>query len=652
MKTFFCTKRRVCAFGMIAALSIAGCGSSSSPITAPRADDTASGASQWTTLGTRSLPSQPNTPITTNAGAQWADYNPPTIYPGKVVDANQYITMDDGIRLGATVAWPADANGKVPDQPLPVILTLTGYSKDNGAFVPTIGGANPYFLSHGYVHVDVDVRGTGRSDGQWEALSEREQKDYRQVVDWVVQQPWCNGNIGMYGTSLLGITSVLTASKGHPAVKAVYVIAAPLSDAYRDIAIVGGEGSYGFLTAWMSFVGAMGILNTAAYEDPQQYFSAAVEHVTNYLLNFQLPTLLKGIEGDPKIIYDTDFWAIRSPVEQAANIHVPVFIVSGLHDAFQRGAPRYYDAIKNQVTTKLLMGPWDHLETSGLSLSGSPALPLDGVPILDHSALMWFDQYVKGQDLGAEKLPNVTQWVWSKEHFVTTGDWPNPRAHAQRLFLHGDKSLSQQQPAADAPNTVLQEPLNGICSESADRVSLGILGLSRLPCFEDDRAAQALEASYDTAPMAEDFYFDGPIQADLWVSTTAQDTGLVVRVSDLEPGGTAKPLSSGLQLASLRAIDPSKSRYLDGQMIQVWHPFTQQSVQPVGSDNVVQVAVEVYPTSALIQRGHKLSVSVGASNFPYGLPPLPALQQSLVGVLSIYGDAQHPSSVVFPAVTE
>jgi len=646
-----------------AAVLLAGCGagsSSSGSGDGDNGDNGVIGKSGWTTLGTRTTSSQDNRPITSNADSRWSDYDPPALYPGKIVDASQYITMDDGIRLGATIGFPADADGKAPTEPLPVILTLTGYSKDNAAVLPgaATGQANPYFLSHGYIHVNVDVRGTGRSDGQWMAMDAREQKDYVQVLDWVVQQPWSNGSVGMHGTSLLGITSVLAAASGHPAIKAVYAIAAPLSDAYRDFPIVGGQGGYGFLTIWMGFVGAMGMVNAAAYQDPEQYLQATLEHLTGFLLTFQLPTLLKGLDGDPETVYDTDFWAIRSPVEQAANIHAPVFIFSGLQDAFQRGAPRMYDALKNHTTTKLLMGPWNHIEASaaGRSLvfgtsSSRASLPVDDIPIVDHSALMWFDQYVKGLDVGADRLPNVTHWVWGNDHFVTDTDWPNPQARAQRLYLHQDNSLALQQPAAgDAPQMVLQQPLNGLCSQSASQESLGILGLTQLPCFSDDNVAQALEIRYDTAPMTDDFYIDGPIQVDVWISTTAENAGVAVRVSDVSPGGTSFNLSHGLLTASLRALDPARSRYLDGQMIQPWHPFTQESILPVGSGNLVKVAVEVFPTSAVIRKGHKLRVSVGASDFPFGLPPVPSLLQMGPGVLSVYSDAEHPSSVVLPVV--
>ena len=85
-------------------------------------------------------------------------------------------------------------------------------------------------------------------------------------------------------------------------------------------------------------------------------------------------------------------------------------------------------------------------------------------------------------------------------------------------------------------------------------------------------------------------------------------------------------------------------------MIQPWHPYTQASVEPLPRGEPVLVPVEVFQTSAVIAPGHKLRVSVGASNLPQGVPPLPTLLQSLAGVLTIYNDAARPSSVVLPVV--
>ena len=64
----------------------------------------------------------------------------------------------------------------------PVILTQTGYNKS----VPVFRTSNAYFVQRGYIHVSVDVRGTGQSEGSWEAFSETEQADYSEVLDWII----------------------------------------------------------------------------------------------------------------------------------------------------------------------------------------------------------------------------------------------------------------------------------------------------------------------------------------------------------------------------------------------------------------------------------------------------------------------------------
>src|SRR3546814_18363509 len=94
-------------------------------------------------------------------------------------------------------------------------------------------------------------------------------------------------------------------------------------------------------------------------------------------------------------------------------------------------------------------------------------------------------------------------------------------------------------------------------------------------------------------------YINGPIEADVWLSTTAADASLSVRVDDVDENGVAKSLTNGIQTASLRMVDESRSRKLDGQMIQPWHPYTQDSVQAVGSGNLVMVPVDIFQPSAM-----------------------------------------------------
>jgi len=632
------------AFSLSLMLAACNDGATTASVTSANGSLRVEPSSSWTTLGTRQAASQPNLPIAANVDGQWRDYDPPEQYTGSVAEENIRVVMDDGVEITIFLVRPTQADGSPVSSPLPTIVTFTPYNKNVGDKIPLGGGINQYFVRRGYNHALVDVRGTGRSGGGWDPFSEREQKDYQQVLDWVVAQPWSNGVIGMWGISATATTALLAASHGHPAIKAVFPIV-PHGDIYRDVVFVGGQASAAFLPAWMSAVTVLATLNPSFYKEPDQYLTAVVEHMLG-LSSFLVPRTVGVLAGQPDSAYDNDYWAAKAPLEVSQGLRVPTFVVGGLNDIFQRSEPLNYEGLKNHTTTKLLIGPWHHLQAAT-----GEGLPVEGVPPLDHIALMWFDRYLKNINNGAEKLPNVTQWVWGHEHFVSSVDWPHPQARAQRFFTQPAGGLSRVAPSADAaPATVVQQPANGICSESTLQISLGLTGYIPLSCWHEDNTAQRLEATFDTAVLTEDLYINGPIQADIWMSTTAQNAGLVVRVSDLGPDGKAKALTSGIQTASLRAVTASKSRYLDGEMIQPWHPFTAETVEGVGSGNLVKVPVEIFPTSALIKKGHQLRISVGASNLPFGLMPATDLSQSAAGVLSIYSDAAHPSSIVLPVV--
>lgn len=629
----------VCA-GVAALALVAGCGSSS-----PSDGGGASGKSAWTTLGTRADGTDASKAITDNDNAQWSDYDPASTYPGAKQLPLQYVPMRDGTQLAVYVTLPTDADGNVITTPLPTILVQTSYNGVAGAVVPAIGGADPYMVEHGYATVTVDVRGTGQSQGEWEAFGEDEQADYAEMVDWVTAQSFCNGSIGLYGVSYLGITAVITAAQRHPAVKAAFPIV-PIGDGYRDIVFTGGQVNPTFIPLWLTLVSVLGLTDPVVLTDPAVGIPAVLQHLQGAVTNFQVPTILKAFAGDPDTAYDGDFWKVRSPLENDAQINVPTFVVGGLHDLFQRSEPMTYESIKKHAPAKLLIGPWTHLQAAL-----GQGLPADGVPALNHIELRWFDQYVKGIDVGADEMPNVTQFVLGLDHYATATDWPHPAAQAQRLYMRGDKSLSTEPPAVDeAANTVLQVPIEGLCSISTSQWTAGIAGYIPLPCFENSNASESLSVKYETPVMTDDYYLNGPIEADIWMSTTALDAGLSVRVDDVDENGVAKSLTNGIQTASLRAVDDSRSRTLDGQSIQPWHPYTPDSVQDVKSGTAILVPVEIFPTSALIAKGHKLRVAVGASDLPQGVPPVPTLLQSLVGVLTIYTDAAHPSSVVLPVV--
>ncbi len=237
---------------------------------------------------------------------------------------------------------------------------------------------------------------------------------------------------------------------------------------------------------------------------------------------------------------------------------------------------------------------------------------------------------------------------------MTAPDWPHPQSHAERWHLRGNGGLTLDPPAdGESSATLLQQPANGICSTSTSQWTAGILGLLPVQpsCFSQNNLNEALfESTFTTEPAAADYAINGPIEADMWISTTATDATLLVRLTEVTPDGVSHERSNGILTASMRAVDESRSRYLGGQRIQPWHPYTAESAQTVVSGEPTLMNIEIFPTSLVIKQGFRLRITVGASDFPHGLPPLAQFIHMPAGLLTVYTDAAHPSSVVVPAV--
>ncbi|RZS42061.1 hypothetical protein EV673_0379 [Limnobacter thiooxidans] len=603
---------------------------------------------QVSTLGSRSGDALQMNVIQQNDNV-WKSYERAEDFPSTVVLPKGFIRMRDGVELAYTVTLPADTTGQPAAGKFPTILIQTSYNKAVGTFVPELGGANPFMVKRGYATVVVDVRGTGHSQGVWDAFGEKEQADYSEVVDWVISQSWSNQSVGVYGVSYLGITAILTAAQNHPAVKAAFPIV-PIGDGYRDIVFTGGQVNITFIPLWMGLITGLGVTPLDTLQtDPVAGVELMISHLLNGLTQFQVPTILKAALGDEETVFDGDFWKTRSPLEQAGNIKVPTFVVGGLRDLFQRSEPMWFEQLKDQTTTKLLIGPWTHIETAGIPTDG---LPKDGVPPLEQIQLMWFDQYLKGMDVQAEKLPNVTQYVLGHDKYETSSDWPHPQVKAVEYFLRGDKFLKEAPAESTEPSSkVLQAPLFGLCSASTNQWTAGALGFFPNPCNTEDTFNQIPSANFRTPVLEEDMYINGPIAADIWITSSAREAALSVRISSFDPAtGRSQAISNGLLTASHRAVDDKKSRFMNGLRIQPWHPFTKSAVLPVVPGEPMLLPVEIFSTAAMIPKGQQLQISINSSNLPQGLQPVPQLLNGLAGVITVLNSDKHQSKVVLPVV--
>jgi len=644
----------------ILSLILSGCGGSSEATTkavnqpqepeveqpAPEQDVPAK-VQQSMAMGTRNTEAQ-LVDVNTGSAVQWQSYERAPSHTHAVALPAQTITLSDGTKLFAKVTLPGFSGDAPEPGPFPVVLTQTSYNSSVGQYVPALGGANEFLVTRGYAHVVVDVRGTGNSGGNWEAFGAREQADYLEVVEWVVDQPWARDSIGLEGISYLGITAILTSQHNHPAVKASFPIV-PIGDGYRDIVFTGGNVNATFIPSWMALVSGLGLLPLEMLAtDPESFVSAIPERLTGALLEFQVPTMVKALLGEEETVYDEGFWAERSPLEGVDRINVPTFVVGGLFDLFQRSEPLWFERLNGRVPTKLLIGPWTHIGTAGIPDNG---LPRDGVPTLDNLRLQWFDEYVMDLDTGVEEQPDVTQYVLGLERYQTTTHWPHPELEARRFFLSGDGTLGTELPPGEKALTTVQQPLNGLCSFSTSQWTAGLAGLIPLPCLEDNTASELAALKFELAADEPGLYLNGPMQADLWVSTSADDVQVSVRLDILAPDGTSSPITNGLLTASMNSVDDSRSRFINGEMLQPWHSFRAEDHTLLTPGEVRKISVEIFPSSVWIPPGSSLRVSVNTSNVAQGLPPLlTGLTASRFGTMTLHTGPDTPSSLVLPVV--
>ncbi len=589
---------------------------------------------------------------TTPASAAAPGWKPrPAEYPGTVTTTDLKIPMDDGKVLRGDLTLPADGSGTAVPGRFPVVVTITAYNKSSSSAGGLAGPSANYLVQRGYAQLTVDARGTGSSEGVWRAFSRREGKDAGEVVEWAHSQkrPWSDGKVAMTGPSYMGISQLFAAARQPAGLKAIFP-QVPAGDVYRDVVASGGQIDIGFIPLWLGLVTATGLVPPAyGAQEPEAGFHTITDRFTT-ATTFTAPLLAQAALGqDPA--YDGKFYRDRSPLRVIDRVQVPTFLIGGEYDLFQRGTPMDFDALqRNGVPTKLIIGPWDHLEGSSGSGVGEA-----GYGSLSELQLRWFDHYVQGRPdptLDSD-ISDLTYYEQGTGRWVQKGRYLAGDLQAKNFYLGGSAAPGlapgtlTTRPGTTGDSTVPPVPVAGLCTRSANQWTAGIANAiwPDNPCLKDNQVNDDLGVVFQTEPLTDTLRFQGPINARLYASTPAGDGMLSVAVEDVAPDGSVHRITGGWQVLSQRALDRSRTRYLDGEIIQPFHPFTAESKKPL--DGTKPIDVEIFPTGAAIQPGHRLRISVQAFDVPHLAPSAPDLPGTLVPI-TLHVSQEYPSRVTLP----
>lgn len=576
----------------------------------------------------------------------------PARVPGTATTRDVPITMDDGTVLRGDLVRPATAAGTPLARRAPVLVVITAYNKSASSSIGLTGSSADYFVRRGYAVLTVDARGTGGSEGTWGAFSAREGRDAAAVVEWAHRQPWSNGRVGMMGPSYLGITQIFAAARRPAGLKAI-LPQVPAADVYRDVVASGGQVDAGFIPLWLGLVTGTGLVPPAyGLSEPAAGLGVLLDRLAT-ATTFTLPLLAGAVLGsDPA--FDGPFYRERSPINVVDRVRVPTFLVGGQFDIFQRGTPLLFERLQRQgVPTRMVIGPWDHLQgSSGEGLEDA------GYGSLAQLQLRWFDRYVMGRKdprLLRDIAP-VSYYEQGSDRWVRTQRWIDRDLRPRTLRLSGGATAGLRMgvlatgPTAAAGQAVVPPvPVSGLCTRSASQWTAGLLRQAwpDNPCLRDNSLNDATGVVYQTGPMRQRMRIQGPINARLFTSSPTGDGMLSVALADVAPDGTVTRLTGGWQVISHRALDRERSRYLKGQLIQPYHPFTKAAKRPLARGEVAPVDVEIFPTGAVIKKGHRLRIAVQAFDVPHLLPTLPDAPSTLAP-LTIHAGQRYPSVVTLP----
>ena len=597
------------------------------------------------------------------------------------VDRDVRVPMRDEITLATDIYFPA-AHTRPVAGPFPVIVERTPYDKQATRFV-----LHARFLArHGYVVLVQDVRGRGNSEGEWYPFA-HEAPDGYDTIEWAASQPWCTGKVGTMGTSYMAAVQSAAATLNPPHLTTMFITEGP-SDYYSCSMRQNGALEQRFLI----YAFHMAVTSKEARANP--ILRAALLEARNNLGMWLGKLPLKTGTSPLRLLptyeqwaldlqshgnYD-DYWRQRGYAIHeyyAEHADVPTFYFGSWYDSYARATTENFIALSKlkKSPQRLLMGPWLHGVTMDQEFSGDAHFGSEAVEVYNGLRLRWFDYWLKGLETGIMDEPPVKIFVMGggsgKKVFDVLGlggridhgghwreenEWPLARTHATPYYLHAGGLLSPDTPQTQASaSTYRFDPrdpvptLGGCISVGFEfmpaggfdqRARIGMFGMKdNLPL-----AARQDILVFTTLPLAEDTEVTGPITVQLWASSSALDTDFTVKLIDVYPPSADYPDGYALNLTD----SIIRARYRNS--------WTTPALLTPGE--VSPLTITLYPTSNLFVRGHQIRLDVSSSNFPrFDVNPntggpLGEPGPLIVAENTIYHDAEHPSHIVLPIVSQ
>jgi len=509
----------------------------------------------------------------------------------------QMVPMGDGVKLATDVYLPG--KGKPP---FPTILIRTPYGKDG------MKGVAANLNAQGYAVVSQDMRGRFASEGSHAIIFGNDglggkHEDGHDTLRWLSQQEWSNGKVATWGASALGIAQNMAAPNAPGSLKGQVVIMA-FSDYYRQAAYPGGVWRKELLEGWLK-----------ATKMEEGNLATFLEHPT----------------------YD-DFWKGLSAEGHAEQVNAPGLYVGGWYDIFLQGTINSFTNVQQRGGPNargkcfLVIGPQAH----GAFEEKIEYPHATEAPIHLIAPMNVLNRWLNGAPDDGKKLQPVHYYVMGAvgeenapgNYWRSADTWPPP-AKTTPVYLQADHSLKPEKPGSEAALTFKYDPAKPVPTTGGQN-----LGIAKGPKDQRPIESRPDVLAFSTPPLADAAEVTGRLTARLYVSSDCPDTDFTVKLTDVYPDGRSMLVADGIQRASLRKSLEKRELLKPG--------------------SVYELNVDLWSTSLVFNRGHRIRVAVSSSNAPRFEPnantgdahPIPG--HTRIATNQVHLSARYPSCIELP----
>jgi putative CocE/NonD family hydrolase len=518
---------------------------------------------------------------------------------------NVFIPMSDGVRLAARI-WRPIGSDQVP---VPAILEYIPYRKRDlkRARDQLI---HPWLAAQGYACVRVDLRGSGDSDGiLHDEYLPQELDDGEAVLDWIAEQPWCDGGVGMIGISWGGFNGLQLAARRPEPLRAVVTVCST-DDRYADDVHYMGGCLLGDNLSWAAVMFAFNSMPPDPEIVGERWRDMWMERLERSEL--WLDTWLRHQHRDA-------FWKHGSVCENYDAVEVPVLAVSGWADGYSNAVFRLLANLRGPRLG--LVGPWSH-KYPNLGVPG-PA-----IGFLQETVRFW-DHWLKGVDTGVmdepmlrayqlDSIPPTTQYDNRPGRWVAEASWPSPNVEEETWVLGGRWRLEREGSEVVARDLTVQSPLTlGLfagkwCSYSAT---------PDLP--HDQREEDGGALVFESPPLEDAVDLLGSPVVELTLASDRPVAMLAVRLSDTAPDDKAARVTYGL--------------------LNLTHRNGHEHPEALTPGQEVRVRVQLNDIAYRFPAGHRLRLAISTSYWPLAwVPPQSARLTVSTGESSLRLPVRHP----------